>query len=142
MNKKLILNLKNKKSDIANVQNKIDHFCDKHSLPERLKNELNLILDELIINTILYGYIDQQDHNITIKIFLSADDLKIIYRDDGIEFDPTKQQEPSHLSESASEKPLGGLGIHLVKNLMDAIEYKRDKGRNILILTKKLENKN
>lgn len=138
MKKKLIINLVNKKSDIILAQAKVKEFCDKHGLSLRLKQELSLILDELITNTISYAFEDEEEHLITFKIFLNSEKLNITYIDDGIPFDPTRHKTNSPLLKSVSEKPLGKLGIHLVRNLTDQMVYNRKNNKNIIKLTKKL----
>lgn len=136
MNEKLNIKVTNKKSDIVLAQAKVKDFCDRNGLGLRLKQELSLILDELITNTISYAFDDEEEHLITFKIFLNSEKLNIIYIDDGIPFDPTSHKTSSPLLKSVSEKPLGSLGIHLVKNLTDEMIYTRKNGKNILELTK------
>jgi anti-sigma regulatory factor (Ser/Thr protein kinase) len=67
--------------------------------------------------------------------------LRIIFCDSGIAFDPLAISEPD-TSSALSERKIGGLGMFMVKKMMDSVDYCREDGKNILILTKSLENRN
>ena len=98
---------------------------------------LNLVMEEAISNTILYGYKDDLSHLIEILFDKSGDELLITIIDDGCEYDPTAKADPD-ITLSAKEREIGGLGIFLVKKIMDSITYQRREGKNFLILTKKI----
>jgi anti-sigma regulatory factor (Ser/Thr protein kinase) len=98
---------------------------------------LNLALEELITNTIFYGIQDDQPHTISVKFSLTENALNIEIRDDGIEFNPLQLPDPD-LEIAAEERQIGGLGIYLVKQVMDRFEYSREEPYNIVTLTKKL----
>jgi len=125
MEKKLKIKLINKKAEIEIAQKEITKFCEKYNLSEKLKLNLNIIIDEMVTNTIQYAYDDKDPHEIMIDLILKADRLIIYYIDDGKKFDPTKSKTPSHLAKDLHDKPIGGLGIYLVKNISDNMIYKR-----------------
>ena len=96
---------------------------------------MNIALDELLNNIISYGYNDKDVHEIEIKIELRSERLIIIINDDGIPFNPFIADAPD-MKTSVEEKSIGGLGIHIVKNLMDECDYKRNINNNIITLIK------
>ena len=86
-------------------------------------------------NIISYGYNDKEDHEIKIEIELRSKRLIITISDDGIPFNPFKKEPPDTML-SVEDRIIGGMGIHLVKNLMDEYGYKRYTNRNIITLVK------
>ena len=87
-------------------------------------------------NVMLYAY-PGSSGQVLVEAEHSAEQITFTISDSGIPFDPTAQTEPD-LTLSAEERPIGGLGIHLVRQIMDSIRYERKDNRNILTLTKKL----
>ena len=98
---------------------------------------LNLVLEEALTNIILYGFEDQSEHQIEIDFKKSDDKLFITLIDDGIAYDPTLKADPD-LSLSAEDRPIGGLGVFLIKKIMDQVVYNRNENKNLLILTKNI----
>ena len=138
MEKKEII-LKNKLSEIRRISEIIEKFCENNNLPMRILFDVNLSLDELLTNIIHYGFDDEKEHTIIVKLSLSENILEITIEDDGKAFNPLNAK-PPNLDQSIEDKPIGGLGIYLVKNLMTEINYKRLKSKNILVLTKIVTN--
>ena len=83
----------------------------------------------------MYGYDDEDVHKIDIEIELRSERFIIIIGDDGIPFNPFKKDPPDTML-TVEERLIGGLGIHLVKKLMDECEYKRQTNKNIITLIK------
>jgi anti-sigma regulatory factor (Ser/Thr protein kinase) len=95
-------------------------------------------LEELITNTIKYAYDDQDLHVIDVLISTSTDAITLAVDDDGHPFDPTAQAGPD-LTLPAEERPIGGLGLHLIRNLMDTFTYERTPdGRNCVRVSKRI----
>ena len=140
--KSLIVHIKNSLPEIAHVTEKFEIFAEENSLSRRIIYDISLCLDELITNIISYGFKDEAKHIIEIQFHLKEHEIKLIFIDDGIAFDPELKEDPVHLKHSVEERPIGGLGIYLVKKLMDIIKYKRVEDKNILTLTKFLKKSN
>ena len=140
--KSLIVHIKNSLPEIAHVTEKFEIFAEENNLSQRIIYDISLCLDELITNIISYGFKDEAKHIIEIQFHLKEHEIKLIFIDDGIAFDPELKEDPVHLKHSVEERPIGGLGIYLVKKLMDIIKYKRVEDKNILTLTKFLKNSN
>ena len=98
---------------------------------------LNLALEEAVTNVILYAYPEGSDGLVDIEAVMSKDKLKFIISDSGQAFDPTAAPE-ADVTLGVEDRPIGGLGIYLVRNIMDTVSYERADGKNVLTLTKKL----
>lgn len=99
---------------------------------------LNLVLEELITNIIFYGFPDKAEHGIEAVFCMEDRVLEIQLTDDAIAFNPLEAKEPD-LDQAIEDRPIGGLGIHLVKKIMDEVRYERADNKNILTLKKQLK---
>ena len=97
--------------------------------------QIKLALEEAVTNVILYAYPDKKDQDIRIDMSCENKRLTIVITDTGIAFNPLERQEPD-LTLSLEERPIGGLGIFLVKQLMTEVTYSHSDGKNILTMTK------
>lgn len=122
--------------EIAVAADRIDEFCSLNGIPPATAYAINLSVDELLTNTISYGYEDGGEHRIDLMIRLDGDVLAVEISDDGIEFAPDSADDPD-TNASIEDRPIGGLGIFLTRKMMDSFDYRRDEGRNIVTLTKK-----
>lgn len=134
-NESMKFSLENDLREIAVAADKIDAFCSAHSVPPATAYAVNLSVDELLTNTISYGYEDSDQHRIDLSVCLDGDVLTIEIADDGIAFEPTSADDPDTAA-SIEDRPIGGLGIFLTRKMMDSFDYRRDDGRNIVTLTK------
>lgn len=132
--------IKNDLKEISTITEKFENFADDNQLSQRIIYDISLCLDELITNIISYGFEDKKTHEIEVKFELHEKELKLILIDDGKAFDPTTKEDPEHLQHQVEDRPIGGLGIYLVKKLMDIVKYKRVNDKNILTLTKFFKN--
>jgi anti-sigma regulatory factor (Ser/Thr protein kinase) len=124
------------RSELVRLADLVDRFGAEQALsPDDLTN-VHLVLDELVSNVIRHGHIA---NNGTVDVSLAVDSgtLTIDIVDDGIAFDPLACPSPN-LDLPIEERPIGGLGIHIVKALSETIAYRRDGGRNHLSLTMRL----
>ena len=102
------------------------------SLPEDRIAEVELMLDELVLNVCTHAYPDDMPGDVTVTYAVpAAGELSVEVADRGVRFDPLKA-EPPNLGLSLEERPIGGLGIHLVKTLAKSLTYRRDQGWNRL----------
>ena len=109
---------------------------EKH-LSQSLAMGINLALEEAVSNVILYAYPKETDGLVDVEAILRKDSLEFIIVDGGVPFDPTTAPVVD-TALPAEERPIGGLGIHLVRELMDAISYERKNEKNYLRMIKKL----
>lgn len=94
-------------------------------------------MDEVITNVISYAYDDAQDHDIVTRLSIDNGTLVVEVEDEGRAFNPLDVPEVD-LERSAGDRPVGGLGIHVVRTVMDTLDYRREHGRNILRMRKTL----
>ena len=126
--------ISNSIADMAKVADLVDSFGAEHAIPPRAIINLNVCLDELLNNTISYGYSDQSLHDITVELSFAGDTLlSAEISDDAAPFDPREAAPPSF------DGTIGGLGVHFVRTLMDEIAYARVGNRNVVKITKKLQ---
>jgi len=130
--------LKSKLSELNRLCRYLEDCGDVLNLPQKCIFEINVGLDELFTNIVSYGFDDDLEHQI--KFSLAKDDDKLIVHveDDGVPFNPLDVRTGS-VSTDLDSTDIGGLGIHLVKNMMDDIDYKRSEGKNKVILQKSVE---
>ncbi len=110
------------------------------ALPERpdLAFSANLCLDELITNTVLHGLKGAEGRMIRVRMSMSAEWLEIIIKDDAPQFDPFVEAPEPDLDMDLDERQVGGLGVHLVKTLMDDARTYYDGSGNLIVLLKTL----
>ena len=127
--------LKSKLSELNTLCRHLEDCGNDMELPQKCLFEINLGLDELFTNIISYGFEDDSEHRI--KFYLAKDNETLVVQveDDGKPFNPLEAAGPE-VSPDLDSVNIGGLGIHLVKKMMDAIDYQRVKGKNRLILKK------
>jgi anti-sigma regulatory factor (Ser/Thr protein kinase) len=136
MSQKISIELKNNLRELERLNRVLEEYAKLYHLPSNVLFAINLALEEIITNVISYGYRDDDEHDITIRINFNQGHLNIEVEDDGLPFNPLEAPEPD-LKKPLEEREVGGLGIHLVRNLMEGLEYKRLEGKNLLIMKKK-----
>jgi serine/threonine-protein kinase RsbW len=135
---KVSFKLKSNLSELDALCQNLEKFGQSLGLSKKCIFEANLALDELFTNIISYGFEDKNEHTIKITISFQNDKLVFNIEDDGIPFNPTKAETPD-LECTIEECRIGGLGIHLAKNLMDEVCYQRCNNKNILTLKKNIK---
>jgi serine/threonine-protein kinase RsbW len=125
----------NQIDELTRVSEWLEQLGEELELPMSLILSLNLVLEEALTNTIQYGYNDEIQHEIDIRFEKTDESVTFILTDDGCAYDPTLKTD-ADITLSADERPIGGLGILLMKKIMNTIEYQRNENRNILTLKK------
>ena len=93
-----------------------------------------LAFEEVVTNVIKYSYDDDRPHDILVESRVEPGELILRVTDDGHEFDPLAARPPD-LEKPIEERPIGGLGIHLLRRLAQRVEYHRTSGKNVLTLS-------
>ena len=132
---RLEFSLVNDLRGISSAAARIDAFCAAHGLSPGIRFDVTLAVEELVTNTIGYGYDDGGEHSIDVVLRIEGDTLTVEIADDGRAFDPLQAPEPD-LGAPLEERAVGGLGIYLVRKTMDGVAYRRQDGRNVVTLTK------
>jgi len=130
--------LRNDLSEIPRLHWELENFGQKCSLSSKTLFELNLILEEVLANVISYAYGDNQRHEIVVRAELKDGELVMEVEDDGRPFNPL-QIPPPDLESPLERRKVGGLGLHLVRELTNSIAYDRKGDKNRLVVRKKIE---
>lgn len=130
------LTIKNEVEELTKLPEFVDTVCEEAGVDMALIASLNLALEEAVTNVVLYAY-PGSEGLVDIDAVYTDKCLKFIITDSGIAFDPTKKED-ADTTLSAEERPIGGLGIFLVRQIMDSVNYERIEGHNVLTLIKKL----
>jgi anti-sigma regulatory factor (Ser/Thr protein kinase) len=129
--------LKNKPEEKRKLLAALQEFAHAEHLPARVLQGADLALEEHLTNLMNYAYDDKLAHEILVRCAVDQDTLIIEVEDDGIPFNPLLNPEVD-TSVPLKDKPIGGLGIHLIRRFMDKLDYRREAGRNVLTMRKRL----
>lgn len=130
--------IKNDRTEIQPMINTMIQYCEKQCISGETIQDMYLVLEEILTNIIKYSYDDTLEHEITVEIETATGSLQIRVEDDGKAFDPTKHYNPD-IEKDFDDREIGGMGIHLIKSLMDEVKYEFSEGRNILVVKKILD---
>lgn len=134
----LSVTLTNKLTEIERLSAIVDEFGEQHDIPPKVLFALNVSLDEILTNVISYGYADSLPHDIIVRLSCRDGMVEVAVEDEARAYNPLTTPEPD-LMKPVEERPIGGLGVHLIRKMMDAIEYRRERDRNILTFRKKFD---
>ena len=135
------LDLPNDISTIPQLNAFVDEVCETVGLDMATTMSMNLALEEAVVNVMSYAYPQGIIGNVKIEAKANEKRLKFTLSDTGTPFDPTKKED-ADISLSVEERPIGGLGIYLVRQIMDSVNYERIGGKNVLTLRKSLTTTN
>ena len=136
--KQYTLTLHNDVQEIPRLATFIEEIAENHAIDMATSMNLNLAMEEAVVNVMNYAYPKESVNNIDITAEVNDEEISFSIADSGIPFDPTQKGEPD-LSLDAEDRPIGGLGIHLVRQLMDTLDYRYENGHNILTLKKRIK---
>lgn len=135
MEKSIIL--ANEISEIGRLADFIEDMGNEFSLAPDVRFNINLVLEEAVANIINYAYPKDEHESIYLSARMHEDSIVLVLTDTGKEFDPTMAPEVD-VTLSAEERQIGGLGIFLIRQIMNEVCYERIDGKNVLTLEKKL----
>jgi len=134
-----VIVLPNDTQEVPRLAAFVDEVCEVVGFDATVTMQMNLAIEEAVVNVMEYAYPPGTRGDVTVEAVSNDVRLKFTIIDNGSPFDPTAKADVD-TALSAEERPIGGLGIHLVRQLMDSINYERIDGQNILTLRKKLYN--
>lgn len=129
--------LQNDIRQIPQLADFVETIAQESNLDQALAMTLNLALEEAVTNVIMYAYPKGSQGLVDLEAIVRKDSLVFILSDSGKPFDPTAAPS-ADISLNVEERPIGGLGIYMVMNIMDKVVYRRENDRNILTMTKKI----
>ncbi len=133
MKDRLELSIQNDHEMVPSAIRELEEFCRKNKIPDKTCIKLSIVFDEVLTNIISYAYEDEKKHIIEIIIEKTNDTMAATFADDGMYFNPEEKMPPA-LDKPLENRKVGGLGIHIVRNLMDSTIYKRENGKNYFIV--------
>jgi anti-sigma regulatory factor (Ser/Thr protein kinase) len=132
------ITISNKIEELEKVSEFLEEFCEIHEIPIKISNTFQIVIDELLSNTIFYGFSKKDKGSIEIQLTLEENIFVVVLIDDGKKFDPHDAPQPDLLNQDIENKQIGGLGINIVKKMTDSFKYERKKNKNIVTLSKKI----
>ena len=136
----LTLRVKNTFAEIPAANEAASRWLADNNAPPSAEYLANLAIEEFVTNSIKYGYADSAEHFIEIVLELSSGELVVVVTDDGKPFNPLESPEPD-TNLPVEERPIGGLGIYLLRKMFDQMDYSRTDGKNRVTLRKALAGK-
>lgn len=133
--KQLALSVVNRLPEVARVIDEVERFARTHKVPSRACAAFVLALDELVTNVVKYAWDAGTEHRFAVSVRLTDRSLSAEILDDGAAYDPLQTPE-ANLSDNLAERPIGGLGIHIVRRTMDEFTYERTDGGNRQVIVK------
>ncbi len=129
--------IRNRVEDLENVAAFIEEIGAELQLSAELQMNLNLVMEEMVSNIIFYAYPEGTEASIELLAESDGQELTFVLSDQGREFDPTLTEDLD-TSVNPAERELGGMGIFIVKNIMNKVTYQRLEGKNLLTMCKKI----
>ena len=131
--------LPNDIQEVSKLTAFVDEVCEVVGFSPAMTMQMNLALEEAVVNVMNYAYPEGTHGDVTIEAKTNDVRLKFTIIDSGTPFDPTAMEDVD-IHQDAEDRPIGGLGIHLVREIMDSVNYERVDNLNVLTLRKKLNN--
>jgi len=132
------ITIKNRLPEIEKVVQSFETFADKQGLEVKIRREMKMVFDEMLNNIISYAFQQNEEHEIEIRISLTTDCLTLVISDDGSPFNPFGLEAPD-TDLPLEQRKIGGMGIHLVRKVMDDVLYQRKIEKNVVTLTKSIK---
>ena len=132
--------LKNSISELKTLHQHLDNWGGDIGLSENSILRINICLDELFTNIVSYGFDDDLEHIIAFTLSRDNNSVVINIEDNGIPFNPLEKIDPD-FPDNVESANIGGLGIHIIKKLMDNVSYERKEGKNKLSMRKNIQEK-
>ena len=129
------IKISNDLNEISVLASFIEELGEELSLSFETTMNINLALEEAVANIIMYAYPTQEQHTILLRVTYSEKQLVFLLTDKGATYDPTQEEEVD-VTLSLEERPIGGLGIFLIRSIMNEISYQRIDNENHLIMKK------
>ena len=133
------LTLPNDVQEVPQLNAFVDEVCETAGLDMSTTMKINLAIEEAVVNVMNYAYPNGKG-DVDIDAQINDEHLQFIISDNGTPFDPTVKAEVD-TTLSAEQRSIGGLGIHLIRQIMDTINYERVDNKNLLTLSKNITKK-
>ena len=123
--------IRNDFSELQWLSDAVREFLGPRGVSQRILFTVDLVLEEVVTNILKYAYLDAESHQIAIHVELTPEQVILVVEDDGRPFDPARAPVPE-LTQRLEERTVGGVGIHLVRRMVQLFRYERRGTRNRL----------
>ena len=131
------IRIKNRLDELSRVNQFVEEIGEELGLDMELQMNLNLVMEEVVVNVISYAYPEGKEADIELLAESDDKELTFVLSDRGKEFDPTMNEiNDADMEVNPAERDLGGMGIFIVKNIMNEVTYQRLEGKNLLTMKK------
>ena len=121
---------------VEKVANYISEQLEKVSCPMKTQMQIGVAVEEIFANIVNYAYGEETGEvEISVDTEDAPNNVTIVFKDSGIQYNPLEKEDPD-ITLSSDDRPIGGLGVFMVKKLMDYVVYRYEEGRNILEIRK------
>ena len=131
------LKIKNRIEELEQVARFVEDIGDELGLDMELRMNLNLVMEEMVSNVIFYAYPEGTEAEIELLAECDGKELTFVLSDKGRELDPTLKED-ADVNTNPAEREIGGMGIFIVKNIMNQVTYQRLEGKNLLTMKKSI----
>ena len=138
MSAKLSLKVKSDREELDGITSAVEAFSADEDWSTDLLFRINLVIEELVLNIIDYGY-DDNDHEIELNFHSDTNSVTVDITDEGRAFDPLNDAPEPDINSPLEDRHVGGLGVYLARTMMDELTYRRENSRNHLTLVKRRE---
>ena len=132
------IKIKNEVGELERVNQFVEEIGEELGLDMELQMNLNLVMEEMVSNVIFYAYPEGKHEEIELVAESDGKELTFVLSDKGKEFDPTLKEDADP-NVNPMERDIGGMGIYIVKNIMNEVSYQRLEGKNLLTMTKEIK---
>ena len=131
------IKIKNEVGELERVNQFVEEIGAELGLDMELQMNLNLVMEEMVSNVIFYAYPEGKHEEIELVAESDGKELTFVLSDKGKEFDPTLKEDADP-NVNPMERDIGGMGIYIVKNIMNQVTYQRLEGKNLLTMKKEI----
>ena len=131
------IKIKNEVGELERVNQIVEEIGEELGLDMELQMNLNLVMEEMVSNVIFYAYPEGKHEEIELVAESDGKELTFVLSDKGKEFDPTLKEDADP-NVNPMERDIGGMGIYIVKNIMNQVTYQRLEGKNLLTMKKEI----
>ncbi len=133
MSNGLALTLETRPEELDRLTAAVELLAEQDNWPAPLTFKVNLVLEELVLNVINYAY-DEIGHQVEVQLTCNEEDLVIEITDEGKPFDPLHDAPDPDMESPMEERRIGGLGVYLVRTMTSEMQYRRQDGRNHMMV--------
>ena len=130
-----IFQIQNRLQDVPRVLTGVEEFCRAQGLAKETSLDLRLVAEEVLSNIVQYAHAEIEERPVELRLSVSRESVRMEFRDEGTPFNPLDAPTPD-LDARPDERAIGGLGVHLVRSLVDEARYSREGSVNVFVLMK------